>query len=192
MTPEFEIFFRIEVGLSHSEMEQVHALAIQRTLQRNELLLQQGQLCRHKVFVLKGLLRNFAVAADGNEHILQFSDANNWTLDVESYDRETPAVFNIAAIEKSEVLLWAKPDFNLLLKDIPKLKSFSERLISHNMHASRQRILAALSATPEEKYEDFVRNSPELLSRLPLRMIAAYLGISLKTLTRIRHAQLQR
>lgn len=192
MTAEFEAFFRTQVNLSDSEMEQVHASAIQRTLQRNELLLQQGQVCRHKVFVVKGLLRNFAVAADGNEHILQFSAANNWTLDVESYDRETPAVFNIAAIEKSEVLLWTKPDFNRLLNDIPKLKSFSERLISHNMHLSRQRILAGLSASPEEKYEDFVSSSPDLLLRLPLRMIAAYLGISLKTLTRIRHAQLHR
>jgi CRP/FNR family transcriptional regulator len=53
-------------------------------------------------------------------------------------------------------------------------------------------LFTALSATPEEKYEEFVRTFPDLLSRLPLHMIAAYLGISLKTLTRIRAAQLHR
>jgi hypothetical protein len=49
--------------------------------------------------------------------------------------------------------------------------------------------MSALSASPEERYNDFVRDYPALLNRLPLRMIAAYLGISIKTLTRIRHAQ---
>ncbi len=52
--------------------------------------------------------------------------------------------------------------------------------------------LTALSATPEEKYNDFISKFPDLLSRLPLHMIASYLGISLKTLTRIRYAQWHR
>jgi len=62
----------------------------------------------------------------------------------------------------------------------------SEQLINRSNFNNRQRIFATLSSTPEEKYEDFVRTSPDLLARLPLHMIAAYLGISLKTLTRIR------
>jgi CRP-like cAMP-binding protein len=129
---------------------------------------------------------------DGGEHILQFSPENTWTLDAESYDRQAPSHYNISAVESSELLLWTKDDFNRLLAEVPRLKNFAEQLISRNIYSGRQRLLTTLSATPEEKYEDFVRNSPELLSRLPLRMIAAYLGISLKTLNRVRHAQLLR
>jgi len=79
-----------------------------------------------------------------------------------------------------------------LLADIPQLKSFAERLISRNIYSSRQRLLTALSATPEEKYHEFTQSFPDLLARLPLHMIASYLGISIKTLTRIRQAQLRR
>ncbi len=160
-------------------------------LRRNEFLLREGEVCRHKTFIVSGLLRTFSITPDGNEHILLFSPENTWTLEVESYDREAPARSAIDAIEPSEVLLWNKTDFNSLL-EIPQLRKFSEQLISRSIHSSRQRIITALSATPEEKYEDFLQNYPELLSRLPLRMIAAYLGVSLKTLTRIRHAQLTR
>ncbi|HVX52595.1 MAG TPA: hypothetical protein VHB48_20715, partial [Chitinophagaceae bacterium] len=124
--------------------------------------------------------------------ILQFAPEHSWTLDVESYDRQTPAQSNIAAIEPSEVLLWTKADFEKLLAGMPKLKNFAQQLISSNIYRSRQRLLTALGATPEEKYEEFVGMYPNLLLRLPLRMIASYLGISLKTLTRIRHAQVQR
>ncbi|WP_431211263.1 Crp/Fnr family transcriptional regulator [Puia sp. P3] len=110
----------------------------------------------------------------------------------ESYDRQQPAHSNIAAIENSDVLLWPKSDFDSLLSTIPQLKDLSQQLISRNIYNSRQRILTALSATPEEKYQEFVQTFPDYLARLPLHMIASYLGISIKTLTRIRQAQLRR
>jgi CRP/FNR family transcriptional regulator len=188
----FETYLHTYIGLSDSAIEQIVVAAKPRSLHRNELLLQQGQVCRHKTFVIKGLLRSFGTGADGSEHILQFSPENSWTLDSESYHLLTPSQFNIAAIEQSELLLWTKPEFDRLLTDIPALQTFSQQLISHNNYRGRHRLFTALSATPEEKYEEFVRTYPDLLSRLPLHMIAAYLGISLKTLTRIRAAQIHR
>ena len=192
MPAEFEAYLSTNTSLSPGEIERISSLAIYRTLKRNEGIHLVGDICRHKTFVLSGLLRTFSTGTDGNEHILQFTPELNWTLDVESYDKQQPSRVNITAVEPSNVLLWSKTNFNTLLAETPALKNFSEQLIARNTHYSRQRILTTLSAAPEEKYEDFVRNFPGLLSRLPLRMIAAYLGISLKTLTRIRHAQLQR
>ncbi|WP_118953163.1 Crp/Fnr family transcriptional regulator [Taibaiella helva] len=191
MTTGIEAYLHTHTRLSDEEIARIALAATPRSLRRNELLLQEGQICRHKAFVVKGLLRNFGVVADGSEHILQFSPEDTWTLDAESYDRSTPSAFNIAAIEPSELLLWTRPVFNRLLEEIPELHALSLQLISRNGYNSRQRLFAALSATPEEKYNGFVRDCPDLVSRLPLHMIAAYLGISLKTLTRIRHAQWQ-
>lgn len=175
-----------------SDIERIFAAAQARTLLRQEFLLEQGQVLRQKIFVRSGLLRNFALTDDGSEHILQFNPEHTWTLDVESYDNGTPARFNISAIEKSEVLVWEKPVFNQLLDEIPAFRALSQAIISRNIYYSRQRILSAISASPEERYEEFVSQFPNLLSRLPLHMIASYLGISLKTLTRIRHAQLHK
>lgn len=192
MVAAFKTYIQQHTNLTDADVEQVCLPAIQKTVQRNELLLHEGQVCRYKIFVATGLLRNYGTVADGSEHILQFAPENSWTLDVESYDRQTPATINIAAIEYSEVLLWPKAEFDRLLMQLPGLKAFSQQIISRNIYNSRQRILMALSATPEEKYDDFVQTHPTLLSRLPLHMIASYLGISLKTLTRLRHAQLHR
>lgn len=192
MHPEFEAYLQQHTTLTPHEIKQVSEKAVTRTLKRNEDMLQAGDVCRHKTFVQSGLLRTFSVTADGNEHILLFSPEKTWTLDVESYDKQEPSKVNITAIEPARVLLWHKPDFDALLIQIPGLKQLAEQLISRSTHFSRQRILTTLSASPEEKYDDFLQQFPALIPRLPLRMIAAYLGISLKTLTRIRHAQLQR
>lgn len=192
MIAEFQTYCRTLTNLTAQEVEQICAYAIPKSLQKGEVLLQQGQVCRHKTFIIKGLLRSYGTAADGAEYILQFSPEFNWILDPESYHLQTATNFNISAIERADVLQWNKQDFDRLLKEIPALDSYSQQLASRNNYNSRQRLFTALSSTPEEKYEDFVRNNPALLSRLPLHMIAAYLGMSLKTLTRIRHAQLHR
>ena len=192
MKESFEHYLHQHTQLSDEETRQILDLATTRKLKRNEALLTAGEVCRHKIFVANGILRNYAVKEDGSEHILQFSPESSWTLDVESYDSQQPAKYNIAAIEPSEVLLWNKTDFDGLIANLPQFKYHSQQLISRNIYNSRQRILTALSGTPEEKYEDFVKTYPTLLSRLPLRMIAAYLGVSIKTLTRLRHQQLQR
>jgi CRP-like cAMP-binding protein len=192
MTTAFDTYLRSHTSLNDSEIEQIVLAAKPVSLQRNEALLQQGQVCRHKIFIEKGLLRIYGIGADGSEHILHFAPENGWAVDAESYHKQTPSQFTIAAVERSELLLWAKPDFDRLLKDLPELVVLSEQLITSSNFSNRQRLFATLSSTPEEKYDNFVRSFPDLLTRLPLHMIAAYLGISLKTLTRIRHAQVRR
>ena len=187
-----EEYLHTYTDLSSADRTLIRSLALPKRLRRNEFLLREGEVCRYKIFVEKGLLRTFGTAADGSEHILHFAAEQQWTLDAESYDTQQPARYNIAAVENSDLLLWVKADFDSLVENIPSLKKFSHKLISRSNYSSRDRLLTALSATPEEKYQDFVNSFPHLLPRLPLRMIAAYLGISIKTLTRIRQAQLRR
>jgi len=188
----FENYIRTQADLSEDNIRHISGLAFTRKLRRNEFLFRAGEISRNKVFVASGLLRIFGMTPDGNEHILQFAPEFHWMVDGESYDQGTPSLYNIDAVEPSELLLWTKPDFDGLMTSIPQLKNFSEHLISRNTYLGRRRLLTALSATPEQKYQDFAQTFPDLLSRLPLRMIAAYLGMSLKTLNRARLAQLQR
>ncbi|MGG7665695.1 Crp/Fnr family transcriptional regulator [Dyadobacter sp. BHUBP1] len=99
-------------GLPGETIRHISGLATVRRLHKNEALLTAGEICRHKVFIASGLLRTYHIKPDGNEHILHFSPQHTWTLDVESYDKQAPSLVNIEAVERSEVLLWAKPDFD--------------------------------------------------------------------------------
>jgi CRP/FNR family transcriptional regulator len=170
----------------------ISSLAVERTLSKNDLLLRAGDICRHKIFIMKGLLRTITVKEDGTRYILQFSQEHTWTVDAESYDLQQPSKHSINAVEPTEVLLWSKSDFDTLLLCDSVFKKFAEQVISRNSHFIRQRLVMLLSGTPEEKYKDFIENYPGLLTRLPLHMIASYLGISVKTLTRLRRRLLQR
>ncbi len=176
--------------LSNSDIDRMCLLARVKKISRNEYLLREGEVCRYKAFVMAGLLRTFVRSSEGSEYILKFSLETSWVIDKESYDRQTAATTSINALEPSTVLLWSRDEFEGLVSDIVPLKSFIIKLTDANIYNSSQRLSTTLSTTPEERYEEFVRNNTDLLQRLPLRMIAAYLGISTRTLDRIRQKQL--
>jgi len=156
------------------------------TLQRKEVICRQGDICNLKIFVAKGLLRNYSTSEDGNEHILQFVNEMSWTTDPESYYNNTPSKLTIEAVESSEVFAFHLEDFNQLREEIPTLSIFIEELLTKKSMEINNRLLVNISSTPEDKYLHFIKHHPDLLNRVPLHMIASYLGMSRETLSRVR------
>jgi CRP-like cAMP-binding protein len=190
MFAEFETYIKEQADLSEEEIKLMHSLATEKTMRRKEFLFQQGEVCRYKIFVCKSLLRAYSTREDGSEHIIQFSAEHSWTTDPESFYNSVPSKCSIDTLEHSEVILWTRKDFGHLMTSIPALKAFSEALIGKSNIAIRQRVLSTISSTTEEKYEEFVKNYPDIFARVPLHMVASYLGVSRETLSRIRHTQL--
>jgi CRP-like cAMP-binding protein len=103
----------------------------------------------------------------------------------------TPAQSNIEALEHSEVVMWTRENMVELFASIPAFKLYMKRLIQTALKSSHERILMNLSYTSEEKYEGFITSFPDVFRRLPLDMVASYLGVSRETLSRIRQARLK-
>ena len=191
MFAEFERYIKTQAGLTDADIKLLRDTAVERTLRRKEFLLQQGEICRYKTFVSKGFLRTYRTTEDGSEHIMQFSPENSWTTDPESLEKLIPTHSNIEALEPSELVMWTKKDFQYLFDNIPALKTYSDKLITRNLYNTRQRVFSALSANAEEKYDEFIKMYPGILTRVPLHMVASFLGVSRETLSRIRHVQVK-
>lgn len=108
-----------------------------------------------------------------------------------SMANQTASKLNIEVMEDSVVLLWTHEALSALVKSIPGLQAYTNDLITQSLYSSYERILSNISATSEEKYQGFVNNYPDLINRVPLHMIASFLGVSRETLSRIRHAQIK-
>lgn len=192
MFEKFESYFKEHTNLTNAEFKLMYSKASKLKVRKKEILLRAGEVCRFKFFVVSGMLRTYSMSANGSEHILMFSTENNWSTEPESLDNLTPSRFYIDAVENSEVIQWSKADFNELQEIIPQLKAYSQKIISRNIYLNRQRIASTLSSSVEERYDDFIKTNPDVMARIPLQMVASYLGVSLKTLSRIRHAQVKR
>ena len=185
----FETYITANGDFSPEDLRLMRSLAILKKVRRKEFLLQEGEVCRYKIFIAKGLLRSYCLKDDGTEHIMRFAPENSWTTDHESLKKQTPSKLNIEALENSEVVLWTRESL-VELTTIPAFKSYTERLIDNSLYSVHERVLMNLSYSSEEKYEDFIASFPDVFRRVPLHMVASYLGVSRETLSRIRKARL--
>jgi len=192
----FKEYLSDKAKLSAQELDLIKSYCFARKIKKKQFHLQEGDYCRHASFVVQGCLRVYRVSPDGTEHTLRFATENWWTTDKESYLYDTPATLNIEAIEDTYVLLWSKDDFTFMLENIPELARLMERLTMNHQLANQKRLYNLISLGTEERYEAFVREYPNLLTRVPIHMIASFIGVKRETLSRVRnqylHKQLQK
>ena len=191
MFETFETYITANGDFTPEDLQLLRTLSTVKKVRRKELLLQEGEVCKYKIFVTKGLLRSYFLRHDGTEHIMRFAPENSWTTDHDSFKHQTPSKCNIEALENAEVVLWTRESLAELYTSIPAFKLYMERLIDNSLRASQERILMGLSYTSEEKYEEFISSFPDVFRRVPLHMVASYLGVSRETLSRIRQARLK-
>jgi len=185
----FEVLFsKVEekIKLSDSEKDICKSLFSPKKLRRRQYILQQDDICKNLIFVEKGILRSYSVDTKGNEHILQFAPEGWWISDVYSFLTGEAAVYNIEAIEDSELLLISKSSLDELYERVPKFERYFRLLSQANMVATHRRLTASLSDSADEKYLRLLSAYPNIVARVPQHMIASYLGITPETLSRVR------
>lgn len=180
-------YIESKVSLSEEEVAKILACFKQKKLRKKQYLLQEGDVCHFIAFIAKGCLRLYRVDDKGNDHIVQFGFENYWMSERESAFSQKPTQYCIDAIEDSEILVCQTTDFMRIQKEIPAFEKMMIDLQSKNFGIIQKRINSALSYTAEEKYHELLHFQPEIIQRIPSTMIAAYLGISRETLSRIRN-----
>ncbi|MBO0358108.1 Crp/Fnr family transcriptional regulator [Hymenobacter sp. BT186] len=186
MSSALHTYFQGKLQLTATQLNELEPLFTPRHLAKHEVLTRQGETSRYGAFVVQGCLRSFVTDERQKEHILQFAPETWWISDQHSLTRHEPALFSIDAIEASDVLLFGAEFYALLQTFGPEFQAFFYRLLQNSLVAMQRRLIGVLSEPAETRYQDFLHLYPTLARRLPLRYIAAYLGITPESLSRIR------
>jgi len=173
--------------LSEEEKELSRSFFIPKKLRKKQYFLQEGDVCKYVAFVEKGLLRSYTISDKGTEHITQFAFEGWWIADQLSFLTGEPSVYNIDALEDTELLLLTKQAEEQMLEKIPKFERYFRILLQNNLIATQKRLASSLSHTAEERYSELIKVCPATLPhRIPQHMLASFLGITPETLSRIR------
>jgi CRP-like cAMP-binding protein len=158
----------------------------ERKVKRRSFLLQEGEVCRYASFVVAGCFKLYAVDKSGKEHNLLFAVENEWITDLASFYGEQPSRVYIEAVEPATVLQIKHDDLLDLFTHYHKFDRNFRILVERGYIDLQNRILQSISATAEERYQNFLTQYPHWANRLPNTQIASYLGITPEFLSKVR------
>ncbi|MFK8060345.1 MAG: Crp/Fnr family transcriptional regulator [Polaribacter sp.] len=155
-------------------------------ISKGTTILKPGEVCKVGYKVISGCLKSYIISSAGKEHIIQFAPEDWFISDMESHTFSTESKIYIDAVEESEIEVL---DTSLF----PKFEEMkSEMLVDvsiklrNNLITTKNRLISLLSSTSEERYFEFTQTYPQLVQRLPQKLIASYLGMTPEHLSYIR------
>lgn len=151
-----------------------------KTLKKGEILQSIGDINTKAYRVKNGLLRSYSIDNKGKEHIFIFAP-EGWIISDSQIDN-IPSELFIDALEDSEVEVIDK-NMNSMPTDITP--------IMRRLSVLQKRILMLMSSTGIERYQHFTETYPNILERVPQRMIASYLGITPEALSKVKNDYLK-
>lgn len=175
------------IQLDERETELTRSLFNVRRLKKKDFLLRPGEVCRAENFILKGCLKEYSLDPGGSEHILMFGIEGWWVGDLLSFLTGRESNYYIEALEDTTLVQITKPDLDELYERVPKFERFFRLILQNAFIAHLERIDQNLSMSAEERYLAFNRKYPAFEKRIPLKQVAAYLGITPVFLSMLRN-----
>lgn len=150
------------------------------------VLLRHGEISDHIYYIKKGCLRQW-FNKDGKDVTLQFFFEGQPVASIDSFMNRQPSLFTIESIEPSTIISIKKEAFGKINKDHPEFKNTFNDFLFQRFRNYAQLFLSRITDSPKERYEDLIKNNPEIIKRVPQHYIASYLGITPISLSRIRN-----
>lgn len=185
----FDVLFnhiQEKVSLTDFDKEKIKTFFISKKLRKRQYLLQEGDVCKNMAFVAKGLLRIYNVDDKGGEHMNVFGWEGWWLSDFNSFLSVVPAVFNIDAIEDSELLTISRSNYDELTLAVPIMDRYFRILYQNSIITKDRRLMSSTTHSAEERYLLLAESNPQIMERIPQNMIASYLGLAPETISRIK------
>ena len=178
--------FNKKVPLTPEEQEYIKTFLTLKKIRKRQYFLQEGDVCKCVGFVEKGAMRLYRVNDDGSEHIVQFALEGTFMTDLYSFLTNEPSVYNIDAIEDSEMVLITKSSSDELRRLSPKYGEYVFQATSDAYIQLQKRITSIISLSLDERYKELIALYPDIIQRVPQHMIASYMGLNPETLSRVR------
>jgi CRP-like cAMP-binding protein len=156
-----------------------------RTLAKGDFFLKAGEINKHVGFIKNGLVRYF-VHKNEEESTFLFTKENEFIADYQSFNKNTPTIQNIQAVEDCDLLVINYADVQHIFKNTKHGNLLGRIIIEHRFDVMVNHLLSIYLQNQEERYKHFIATYSDLAQRIPQYLIASYVGVKPESLSRIR------
>jgi CRP-like cAMP-binding protein len=155
---------------------------------KKTVLLREGEVSRHFYCATKGTFRAGFTDSGTTEHTRAFFsfDTIPFVMSYTSFVYQRPSLSFLDVLEDGEVLSWTYDYMNNLQETSLKWTQFLNKQTNMVFSLREIKEWQTYILSAEERYLAFLKQSPDLASRIPQHYIASYIGVTPEALSRIR------
>ena len=172
-------------GMAPEGRKLIEDILIRKELEKGEMLLNEGQISRHMVFVGKGMLRQFYYK-NGKDVTEHFSYEGCILMCIESLLKQVPTRLIIETLEPAVIYLFPYDKMMQLTKQNWEINMFYRKILEYSLIVSQTKADSWRFESARERYNLLLETHPEIIKRAPLAHIASYLLMTPETLSRVR------
>jgi len=181
----FTLFVKNVHPVSNEAQAFINQKAYASQLNKGEMLVSAGAICKNIYLIRKGILRSY-IKEDKKEITTWISGEQELATCITSFGLQQPARENIQALEDCELSALSIDDLQYLYDNFPEANIVGRKILEKYYREAEERAFIARLMEATSKYKHFIATKSDLLNRVPLKFIASYLGMTLETLSRIR------
>lgn len=149
-------------------------------------LVTEGKVARKLYYIEKGLVRAW-FTSDGKEVTFQFIFEGQFVSSFESLLNDAPSWYSVETLEPVTAFSISVETFRRKMETFPHIKAFYHNYVQQRLLVYQQLFISRIRESPEERYQQLIKQHPEIIRRVPQHYIASYLGITSVSLSRIRN-----
>ena len=160
---------------------------------KGEIIHYAGDICIKLMFINSGIARAYIIDDEGKDHTwsIYFNDENAkmtnlYLVDYDSFIHQNASHISIEILEDCELVTVGYDDVQFLYNKLKKGERFG-RLMSESAYSyTHNYIIDKMTKSATQRFEEFMKNTPYLLDKVPQYHIATLLGIAPQSLSRLK------
>ena len=158
-----------------------------KTFENGEIIINEGDKINNVFYIRKGLVRSYLINEKGKEITFQLFAERQIFGNVHTILFNEPSKFTYETLENTKVYFTDLKTFEDLSTSNSGFLKIDNRIFGRQIFKQAfQRIDSFVFLSPEKRYQQYLKDYPNIINRVPDKYIANVLGITPVSLSRIR------
>jgi len=172
-------------GLKDSHLNLLNELTKAEEYKKDTVLIERGSVAEKLIFLTSGIVSS-VYHNQKKRFTRDFYFPPQIFTEQESFIKKTASKFSVIAVSDVKCRTITSSDLDIAYNQIPPLRNIAYEMLMVGFINISNRLESLLTQNPEQRYRNLLKENPKLLHKIPLKMIASYLGVTDVALSRIR------
>ena len=157
-----------------------------REFAKREQVLKYGETDDYLSLVVKGLVRKYVLMGK-NEKTLQLATEGKVIQSEISFHKRIPSTVILEALEPTVLVSMRYDNVQYVLENVPEAEQIGREMMTWLFIKKDARYFAQLNNTTRQRFLHYLKHHPQMLQRVPQKILASYLEIKPETFSRLKH-----